>query len=117
MLEIIKVPITQFQFIEKVQTLCPGKFSASALKVIFDYLERQPRPRAGFSETEVHLPDLCKDFTFQESTPSQCSVAVRQLLRDNLDFNRDTVAALLEAELGEELIGVTDEGSVVWWNG
>ena len=114
MLEIIKVSITQAQFVERVQNLCPGKFSAPALRIIFDHLEEK---KALFSEAEVHLPDLCKDFTFQESTPSQCSSAVRQLLKASPAADKDTVIEVLHQDLGESLIGVTPAGTVVWWNG
>jgi hypothetical protein len=113
MIEIIKVPITQAQFAEKIQTFCPGKFSVAGLKIIFDYLESQ----AIFRESEVHLPDLCKDFGFQESTSSQCSSAVRQLLTADPDVEKGAVLKALRQDLGVNLIGVTSNGTVVWWNG
>jgi hypothetical protein len=111
MLEITKAPITLDQFVEKMQSCCPKKFSEPGLKIIFQYLE----VKALFHEAEVYLPDICES-DFQESTFSQCSSAVRNLLKSNFTADRAEILACLQKDLGKQLIGITEK-SVIWWNG
>lgn len=109
MLEISKSPITQEQFVAKIQGLCPGKFSETGLKALFHYFEG----RTVVGEKEVYLPNICE--YFEESTFSECSHGVRELLRVNPSAEISLILKTLQSEKGEFLIKIMDT-TVLWFN-
>jgi hypothetical protein len=112
-LQIIKTPITQDEFVQEIQALCPGRFSDPGLIVLFHYLNVEKKP--WFGESEVYFPDVCES-SFQESSPAQLSAEVRKLLVLNPDTDMASIVEIVKRDLGEQFIGATDT-TVVWWNG